>query len=99
MAISYNAQNQKTADLTELVGTQLFKQVSMAQVAALLRYCPTLTLTNGDRLIVPGQTVDKVHLLLQGRLQVFDDEPNGKPIGQILQGECVGLSSFVDRQP
>jgi diguanylate cyclase (GGDEF)-like protein len=99
MAISNNAQNHKTADLTELVGTQLFKQVSMAQVAALLRYCPILTLTNGDRLIVPGQTVDKVHLLLQGRLQVFDDEPNGKPIGQILQGECVGLSSFVDRQP
>ena len=99
MAISNNAQNHNTADLTELVGTQLFKQVSMAQVAALLRYCPTLTLTNGDRLIVPGQTVDKVHLLLQGRLQVFDDEPNGKPIGQIFQGECVGLSSFVDRQP
>ena len=99
MAIQNYAQNHKTADLTELVGTQLFKQVSMAQVAALLRYCPTLTLTNGDRLIVPGQTVDKVHLLLQGRLQVFDDEPNGKPIGQIWQGECVGLSSFVDRQP
>jgi len=99
MTISNNAQNHKTADLTELVGTQLFKQVSMAQVAALLRYCPTLTLTNGDRLIVPGQTVDKVHLLLQGRLQVFDDEPSGKPIGQIWQGECVGLSSFVDRQP
>jgi len=99
MATSNNAQNHNTADLTELVGTQLFKQVSMAQVAALLRYCPTLTLTNGDRLIVPGQTVDKVHLLLQGRLQVFEDEPNGKPIGQILQGECVGLSSFVDRQP
>ncbi len=99
MAISYSAQNHNTADLTELVGTQLFKQVSMAQVAALLRYCPTLTLANGDRLIVPGQTVDKVHLLLQGRMQVFDDEPNGKPIGQIWQGECVGLSSFVDRQP
>jgi len=99
MAIPNNAQNHKPADLTELVGTQLFKQVSMAQVAALLRYCPTLTLTDGDRLIVPGQTVDKVHLLLQGRLQVFEDEPNGKPIGHILQGECVGLSSFVDRQP
>lgn len=99
MAIPNYAQNHKTADLTELVGTQLFKQVSMAQVAALLRYCPTLTLTNGDRLIVPGQTVDKVHLLLQGRMQVFEDEPNGKPIGQIWQGECVGLSSFIDRQP
>ncbi|HWR77520.1 MAG TPA: diguanylate cyclase [Thiobacillus sp.] len=99
MAIPNYAQNHKPADLTELVGTQLFKQVSMAQVAALLRYCPTLTLTDGDRLIVPGQTVDKVHLLLQGRLQVFEDEPNGKPIGHILQGECVGLSSFVDRQP
>lgn len=99
MAIPNYAQNHKTADLTELVGTQLFKQVSMAQVAALLRYCPTLTLTNGDRLIVPGQTVDKVHLLLQGRMQVFEDEPNGKSIGQIWQGECVGLSSFIDRQP
>jgi diguanylate cyclase (GGDEF)-like protein len=71
----------------------------MALVAALLRYCQTLTLTNGDKLIVPGQTVDKVYLLLQGRLQVFENEPNGKPIGHILQGECVGLSSFVDRQP
>lgn len=99
MGIPNAAQNHKTADLTELVGTQLFKQVSMAQVSALLRFCPTLTLTNGDRLIVPGQTIDRVHLLLQGRLQVFDDEPNGKPVGQIRQGECVGLSSFVDRQP
>lgn len=99
MAIANNMQNHKTADLTELVGTQLFKQVSMAQVAALLRYCPTLTLMNGDKLIVPGQTVDKVHLLLQGNMQVFEDAPNGKPIGQIRQGECVGLSSFVDRQP
>ena len=99
MAIPNPMQNQKTADLTELVGTQLFKQVSMAQVAALLRFCPTLTLSNGDKLIVPGQTVDKVHLLLQGSMQVFEGEPNGKPIGQIRQGECVGLSSFVDRQP
>ena len=99
MAIPNSMQNQKTADLTELVGTQLFKQVSMAQVAALLRFCPTVTLSNGDKLIVPGQTVDKVHLLLQGSMQVFEDAPNGKPIGQIRQGECVGLSSFVDRQP
>lgn len=99
MAIPNPMQNQKTADLTELVGTQLFKQVSMAQVAALLRFCPTLTLSNGDKLIVPGQTVDKVHLLLQGSMQVFENEPNEKPIGQIRQGECVGLSSFVDRQP
>ena len=91
--------NHKTADLTELVGTQLFKQVSMAQVSALLRFCPTLTLANGDRLIVPGQTIEKIHLLLQGRLQVFDGEPTGEPVGQIQQGECVGLSSFVDRQP
>lgn len=99
MAIANNMQNHKTADLTELVGTLLFKQVSMAQVAALLRYCPTLTLMDGDKLIVPGQTVDKVHLLLQGNMQVFEDAPSGKPIGQIRQGECVGLSSFVDRQP
>lgn len=99
MAIPNPMQNQKTADLTELVGTQLFKQVSMAQVAALLRFCPTLTLSNGDKLIIPGQIVDKIHLLLQGSMQVFDDAPNGKPIGQIRQGECVGLSSFVDRQP
>lgn len=99
MAIPNHLQNHKTADLTELVGTQLFKQVSMAQVAALLRFCPTLTLSNGDKLIVPGQTVDKIHLLLQGSMQVFEDAPNGKPIGQIRQGECVGLSSFVDRQP
>ena len=91
--------NHKTADLTELVGTQLFKQVSMAQVSALLRFCPTLTLANGDRLIVPGQTIEKIHLLLQGRLKVFDGEPTGEPVGQIQQGECVGLSSFVDRQP
>jgi len=99
MGLAHAVQNQKTADLTELVGTQLFKQVSMAQVAGLLRYCPTLTLTSGDLLIVPGQTIDKVHLLLQGRLQVLDGEPNGKPVGHILQGECVGLSSFIDRQP
>ena len=99
MGIPNIAPNHKTADLTELVGTQLFKQVSMAQVSALLRFCPTLTLANGDRLIVPGQTIDKVHLLLQGRLQVFDGEPSGEAVGRILQGECVGLSSFVDRQP
>ena len=99
MGIPNIAPNHKTADLTELVGTQLFRQVSMAQVSALLRFCPTLTLANGDRLIVPGQTIDKVHLLLQGCLQVFDGEPNGKPVGEIRQGECVGLSSFVDRQP
>ena len=99
MGIPNSTPNHKTADLTELVGTQLFKQVSMAQVSALLRFCPTLTLTHGDRLIVPGQTIDRVHLLLQGCLQVFDDDSNGKPVGQIRQGECVGLSSFVDRQP
>jgi diguanylate cyclase (GGDEF)-like protein len=99
MGTLFAAHDQKTADLTELVGTQLFKQVSMAQVAALLRYCPALTLSSGDRLIVPGQTVNKIYLLLQGRLQVFDDEATGKPIGYIHQGECVGLSSFVDRQP
>ena len=99
MGIPNSTPNHKTADLTELVGTQLFKQVSMAQVSALLRFCPTLTLTPGDRLIVPGQTIDRVHLLLQGCLQVFDDDSNGKPVGQIRQGECVGLSSFVDRQP
>lgn len=99
MGISNTAPDHKPVDLTELVGTQLFRQVSMAQVAALLRYCPTLTLANGDRLIAPGQTVDQVHLLLRGSLQVFDGEPAGQPVGQILQGECVGLSSFVDRQP
>ena len=99
MGISNTVQHHTTADLTELVGTQLFKQVSMAQVAALLRYCPTLTLSNGERLIVPGQTVDKIHLLLQGSLQVFDGEPSGTPVGTIRQGECVGLSSFVDHQP
>lgn len=99
MAHSNIAQNHKPADLTELVGTQLFKQVSMALVASLLRYCQTLTLTNGEKLIVPGQTVDKVYLLLQGRMQVFEDAPTGNPVGRILQGECVGLSSFVDRQP
>jgi len=99
MGNPFAVHDQKTADLTELVGTQLFKQVSMAQVAAPLRYCPAMILTGGDRLIVPGQTVDKIYVLLQGRLQVFDDEASGKPVGLIHQGECVGLSSFVDRQP
>lgn len=99
MAIPNNLQTHKTADLTELVGTQLFKQVSMAQVAALLRFCPTITLSDGDKLIVPGQTVDKIHLLLQGSLQVFENTASENPIGEIRQGECVGLSSFVDRQP
>lgn len=99
MGISTATQIQKTADLTELVRTQIFQQVSMAQVAALLRYCPTLTLSDGDRLIVPGQSVDSVHILLQGRLRVFEGGAGSEPVGQILQGECVGLSSFVDRQP
>lgn len=99
MAMTFPAQDPKTADLTELVGTQLFRQVSMAQVASLLRYCPALTLADGDRLIAPGQTVDRIYLLLRGRLKVFDGETASAPVGHIQQGECVGLSSFIDRQP
>jgi len=99
MGLPHAVPNQMTVDLTELVGTQMFKQVALAQVASHIRYCPAVMLAAGDRLIIPGQSVDKLYVLLRGHLQVFDGEPNGQPIGYIHSGECVGLSAFIDRQP
>lgn len=83
----------------ELGGMQLFKQVNLVQIAPLLRLCPTLMLAPGERLIAPGQPNQLVYLVLQGSLRVYDGDPTTKPVGMIQRGECIGLSSFVDRQP
>lgn len=83
----------------ELGGMQLFKQVNPVQIAPLLRLCPTLMLPPGEKLIVPGQPNQLVYLVLQGSLRVYDGDATTKPVGMIQRGECIGLSSFVDRQP
>jgi len=88
MGISNTVQHHTTADLTELVGTQLFKPGKHGPGCRAAPVLSTLTLSNGERLIVPGQTVDKIHLLLQGSLQVFDGEPSGTPVGTIRQGNA-----------
>lgn len=83
----------------ELGGMQLFRQVNPVQIAPLLRLCPTLMLAPGEKLIAPGQPNQLVYLVLQGSLRVYDGDQTSKPVGMIQRGECVGLSSFVDRQP
>jgi len=99
MAMTQQKPVSNMVDLTELVGTQMFKQVAMAQVASTLRFMPAVMLEAGERLVVPGQVLDKLFILLRGRLQVFEGEHGDKPIGFITSGDCVGLSSFIDRQP
>lgn len=83
----------------ELGGMQLFKQVNPVQIAPLLRLCPTLMLAPGERLIVPGQPNQLVYLVLQGSLRVHEGTQTTQTVGMIQRGECIGLSSFVDRQP
>jgi len=99
MALSSSMPNSNTVDLTELVGTIMFKQVAMAQVASHLRFLPALSLASGERLVIPGQILDKLYVLLRGRLAVYEGDSQDKPIGYIHSGDCVGLSSFIDRQP
>jgi len=99
MAMTQQKPVTSMVDLTELVGTQMFKQVAMAQVASTLRFLPAVMLEAGERMVVPGQVLDKLFILLRGRLQVFEGEHGDKPIGFITSGDCVGLSSFIDRQP
>lgn len=83
----------------ELGGMQLFRQVNPVQIAPLLRLCPTLMLAPGERLIVPGQPNQLVYLVLQGSLRVHEGTQTTQTVGMIQRGECIGLSSFVDRQP
>jgi len=94
-----NAPNPKTVELRLLARTQPFKDVSMAQVGPLLKFCPVQELARGDKLFVPGQAIDKIYILIHGQLQVFTEASGDKPVAEIKPGECIGLASFVDRQP
>lgn len=86
-------------DLMALGNLQLFRQVNLAGLEALLQNCPSLSLARGDTLISPGQPNPVAYLVLSGNLQVFDGGDPARPIGSIAPGECVGLLSLIDRQP
>jgi len=93
MAIPNNAQNHKSPTSPSWSGLSF----SSSQHGPGFRAAPLLS--NADaherrQVIVPGQTVDKVHLLLQGRCSIRR-RAKRKPIGQILQGNASS-SSFVD---
>ena len=84
---------------SDLAHVTLFRGVDPERVLELLHDCPIRRLETDDILLLPDEINDTLFVILEGRLQVFLDEPEGLSVSSLGPGECAGEMSIVDHRP
>jgi sigma-B regulation protein RsbU (phosphoserine phosphatase) len=84
----------------ELMSTvQIFCGVTDAAIVAHIEQLPIQEIV-GERLMLRrGDINDAVRVVLQGRLRVHLDQPQGSDFMTVLPGDCVGEMSIIDDTP
>ncbi len=84
--------------LTSLTNQQLFKNVPVKTVEAILGSCPTRKVSLGEAIIIPGCVNHSLYIIVTGRLGVRLDNPDSPVSFPILPGECIGEMSIIENR-
>ncbi|MGB5199394.1 MAG: SpoIIE family protein phosphatase [Sedimenticolaceae bacterium] len=85
--------------LDRIAALEIFFDIPVGTLEALLHYCELRQLAPGELLLSPGEKNDTLYLLLEGRLNVNFERPTGDGDFLIEPGECVGEISIIDGRP
>ena len=77
----------------------LFRGVAFSVIETLTALCEFLEIATGEQLLEPGQSNDRLMLLLEGRFEVHIDRPDAPGSIEIRPGECTGEISIIDGKP
>lgn len=88
----------------KLAAQRIFANVAADTIDSLCRAGRALSLRQGDLLIREGESIDSIYCLLKGEVDVLiPDDPEGLAdltlVNMLVDGECIGEYSFIDRQP
>ena len=78
---------------------EIFNGVPLADVAPLIEHMPIQQIVGAQRLLERGDMNDALRVVLQGRLRVYLDQPEGDDFMAVLPGACVGEMSLIDVRP
>ncbi|MDA1108147.1 MAG: cyclic nucleotide-binding domain-containing protein [Proteobacteria bacterium] len=80
---------------SQISHSTLFSNVSLEGMSHLLESCPLKKLARGDVLLAPGQSNDKLYLVLSGSLGVHLASPAKPAFLTLGPGECAGEISIL----
>ncbi len=82
-----------------VAAVEIFNGVPPVGIAPLIAHQPIQLIVAVQRLLERGDTNDALRVVLQGRLRVYLDRPEGDDYMDVLPGACVGEMSLIDAQP
>lgn len=86
-------------DIADLAKTELFRDVSGADLLRVLEHVATLELSPGEILLTPERANHHVYLLLSGTLSLRFDAPDSPEVRELTAGVSVGEMSTIDDAP
>lgn len=87
------------ADQTQIQALPLFAAVDSATMVEAMSHFQVLALDPGELLLEPGQSNDRIFLLIDGQASVHLPGETGMDPIPIHAGESVGELSSIDREP
>lgn len=88
----------ESPDLDQAERSALFNNIGREAMERLRDFSSVVMLQAGQTLIMQGQTIDRLYLILQGKVQVYLKDQNLPHYLTLTAGECVGELSFIDGQ-
>jgi diguanylate cyclase (GGDEF)-like protein len=83
-----------------LDGLELFNGVSHDEIRDLLQRCHRRDIEDGEVLLSPGVSNDRIYIILSGSLNVHVGSPEAPALRNMEAGSCVGEMSIIeDRDP
>jgi len=86
-------------DTTELYRLKVMQGVNLGSVEELLAACEVRVLAPGDVLLSLGQANRAMFMILDGKLTVHLDGPQGDPVATLEAGQTVGELSVMEGVP
>jgi CRP/FNR family cyclic AMP-dependent transcriptional regulator len=78
----------------------IFKNLSEAEWADVLRFAERQSITRGARILTAGESDRSLHIIVKGTVDVLVDGPDGpKAVAAIGEGSVVGEMAFFDGGP
>lgn len=82
-----------------VAAVELFNGVPLVDIGPLIEPLPIQQIVGNQRLLARGDINDALRVVLQGRLRVYLDQPQGDDFMEVLPGACVGEMSLIDERP
>ena len=97
--VSVSPESRQAVTVDDLARAALFEGVAPERLARVLEACRIKRLEPDGLLIRPGESDDRLFVLLKGRLRIHLATLDDEPVAFVGPGESVGELSIIDNSP